>query len=138
MKGTRKMRNSVSEVGRFQISLSTSSRAAGAGTTTGLAGAETAGAVSVGCTDMQGSGATSFDVQNTWNIVQGVDIPSRAAENLGPTDFECESGGTGRRAGFRSQWLTAVGVRVPPFAPLQHANWSGASSQLFTCASTSP
>src|SRR4026209_2212088 len=28
-----------------------------------------------------------------------------------------ESGGTGRRAGFRFQWATPVRVRVPPFAP---------------------
>ena len=28
-----------------------------------------------------------------------------------------ESGGTGRRAGFRFQWVTPVRVRVPPFAP---------------------
>jgi hypothetical protein len=28
----------------------------------------------------------------------------------------CESGGTGRRAGLRSQWVT-VGVQVPPLAP---------------------
>ena len=27
-----------------------------------------------------------------------------------------ESGGTGRRAGFRFQWFKAVGVRVPPLA----------------------
>gem|GEM_PF-2761338 len=27
-----------------------------------------------------------------------------------------ESGGTGRRAGFRIQWET-MGVRLPPFAP---------------------
>jgi hypothetical protein len=34
---------------------------------------------------------------------------------------DCESGGIGRRAGFRIQWAT-VGVRVPPFAPFFYLN----------------
>jgi hypothetical protein len=29
----------------------------------------------------------------------------------------CESGGIGRRAGFRFQWVTPVRVRVSPLAP---------------------
>src|SRR5947209_2710432 len=56
-KGTRKMRKSVSELGRFQISLETSSRCAG------LAGSRTIGGASEGCTDIRGSGRRS-PVQN--------------------------------------------------------------------------
>src|SRR5204862_6494433 len=50
--------------------------------------------------------------------IDAIDIPRVAFTIAIPFRIpECESGGTGRRAGFRSQWLTAVGVRVPPFAP---------------------
>src|SRR5206468_11203552 len=43
-----------------------------------------------------------------------------------------ESGGTGRRAGFRSQWFTAVGVRVPPFAPIPPSLLNSFAAQVPT------
>src|SRR5436853_6627417 len=57
--GTRKMRKSVSEFGRFQISLRTSSMGAEVGTGVGLTVTVTAGVPSVDCTDMSGGFSVS-------------------------------------------------------------------------------
>src|SRR5262249_62121217 len=105
------MRNSVSEFGRFQISLRTSSSSAAGGTTVGLAGAETAGAASVDCTDMR-----------RFSLIPALGISFRALTFLGVLPrisvppISCESGGTGRLACFTGPWLTYRWVRVPPFA----------------------
>jgi hypothetical protein len=48
------------------------------------------------------------------NIEEAIDIPEPVAENRDPTRNR-ESGGTGRRAGFRSQWLHCRGGSSPPF-----------------------
>ena len=46
---------------------------------------------------------------------------ARTALRCATPDRHCESGGIGRRTGFRFQRVTPVRVRVPPFAPTQTA-----------------
>lgn len=37
---------------------------------------------------------------------------------LGHTDWQCRSGGTGRRARLKIVWVIPVWVRLPPSAPI--------------------
>src|SRR5216684_1673303 len=126
MNGTRKMRKSVSEFGRFQISVATFS---GGGTTVGLARsviAETASVGSMGSRQisvrrivpLEDGGKAGCEVAGLSaclrNTRRRIDIPERATENLGPRST-CESGGIGRRAGLRSLWSLDHGGSIPPF-----------------------